>query len=125
MSRRVLVCGSRTYTDVEELTWLLDTLHLADAFSVVIEGEARGADTLARQWAEARGIPVEAYPADWERYGKAAGPIRNRQMLDEGHPDLVVAFPAGRLADTKGTLNMVSTAQARSIRVVVDESVSV
>jgi hypothetical protein len=79
---------------------------------VLIEGEAPGADTLAREWATEQGIPVERYPADWNRHGKAAGPIRNRRMLVEGKPDLVVAFPGGR-----GTANMISQAEAAGVKV--------
>lgn len=60
--------------------------------TVLIEGEARGADLLARRYAERRKIPVNAFPALWDKHGKAAGPIRNTQMLSEGRPDLVVAF---------------------------------
>jgi hypothetical protein len=53
------------------------------------------------------------FPADWEKYGKAAGPIRNQQILVEGKPDLVVAFQGGR-----GTANMVSRAQQAGVPVV-------
>lgn len=102
---RVLVCGGRDYADRTGLFMELDRLHAAWCFEVVIEGEARGADTLAREWAESRGLPVEKYPADWARDGRAAGPIRNRRMLVEGKPDMVIAFPGGR-----GTDNMLAQA---------------
>ena len=69
---------------------------------------APGADTLAGRWAETRGVPVEAYPVDLERHGCAAGPIRNKRMLEEGRPDLVVAFP--------GTADVVQQARAASVR---------
>ena len=59
-----------------------------------------------------RNIPVERFPADWSEYGKAAGAIRNQQMLDEGTPDLVVAFPGGN-----GTLDMVRRSQRAGIKV--------
>ena len=57
---------------------------------------------------------VETYPADWDRHGKSAGPIRNRQMLAEGHPDLVVAFP-----DTvsRGTWDMIGAARHAGVKV--------
>jgi hypothetical protein len=79
----------------------------------IIEGGARGADKLARQWAEDRGVPVATYPAEWDRHGVSAGPIRNRQMLEDGKPDMVLAFPGG-----KGTANMVEQAHRAGVLVV-------
>jgi len=110
---RVLVCGGRDFSDRTLLKATLD--HLAP--SVVISGGARGADALAAEWAEATGwnvggVHLEEFPADWTAHGKAAGPIRNQQMLDEGKPDLVVAFPGGR-----GTADMVRRARAAGVEV--------
>ena len=77
-----------------------------------------GADTLAGEYARDRGIPCRSFPADWRRHGRPAGFIRNRQMLDEGKPELVVAFPGG-----PGTRNMVKTALERGFPVkTVDEA---
>jgi DNA-binding MurR/RpiR family transcriptional regulator len=56
-----------------------------------------------------------SYPADWEAYGKAAGPIRNQRMLDEGKPDLVIAF--SDLPTTSGTYDMIKRAKAAGIPV--------
>lgn len=67
----------------------------------VISGKAKGADTLAIDWAVVNWLTWDEYPADWEKYGKSAGYIRNQQMLDEGKPDYVIAFPGGA-----GTKNM-------------------
>lgn len=80
---------------------------------VLIEGEAPGADTLSREYADRCKIPVEPYPAKWRLHGrKKAGPIRNGQMLVEGKPDLVVAFPGGT-----GTANMMRQARAAGVEV--------
>lgn len=115
---RLLVCGDRNWTHRAFLFLMLDREHENQPVSVLIEGEAPGADTLSRQWAESRGVPVEPYPAEWRKFGRAAGPIRNKQMLDEGQPDAVVAFhPA--LSESKGTRNMVSQAMKRDIPVTV------
>jgi predicted Rossmann-fold nucleotide-binding protein len=103
---RVLVCGGRNYEDRDALYAALDQLHSEHRFSVVIAGGARGADTLAADWAKERGIPTEIYMAEWNRLGRKAGPIRNRRMLDEGKPDLVVAFPGGT-----GTAGMAALAR--------------
>jgi hypothetical protein len=76
---------------------------------MIIEGEARGADRLARMAAEAHGYTVERYPADWSAYHRAAGPIRNRQMLREGRPHLILAFH-DHIAESKGTADMIEQA---------------
>jgi hypothetical protein len=108
---RVLVCGGRTFGDWELLVGVLDGLKPMQA-SVIIHGAAPGADTLAGRWAELRRVPIESFPAEWEKHGRAAGPIRNAQMLAEGKPDLVVAFPGGR-----GTANMCKQARAAGVEV--------
>lgn len=104
---KVLICGGRDYADAVTMTRLLDKYHRQAKFTEVIHGGARGADTLAGQWAASRGIPVTVFPADWEKYGRIAGHIRNNQMLREGKPALVIAFPGNR-----GTANMIAIAGA-------------
>ncbi len=108
---RVLVCGDRHWVDKNAIVAALARL---DKVDIVIEGEARGADTLAREVAEEFNIPVLAFPADWNKYGRAAGPIRNRQMLDEGKPDLVIAFHSN-IVESRGTKNMLEQARSRGI----------
>lgn len=90
---RLLVCGGRDYDDIATLHRKLQALHDLRPISVLIHGAAMGADSMAGSWARHRGIPEHPYPADWTKHRKAAGPIRNQQMLDEGKPDLVIAFP--------------------------------
>lgn len=108
---RVLVCGGRDFADSRLLH---DTLTgLGRAFEELIEGGASGADGMAYAWADRHGLPVTTFKADWKRYGNRAGPIRNQRMLDEGKPDLVVAFPGGR-----GTADMVKRARAAGVRVI-------
>jgi len=92
---RVLVCGGRAFDDREKLFQSLDRQHAVTPFSLLIEGGARGADQLAMSWAHERGIEHLRFDADWEARGRAAGPIRNQRMLDEGRPDVVIAFPGG------------------------------
>lgn len=105
---RVLVCGGREFDDQKLMHGLLDKLK--PIIDCVIHGNAWGADSLASQWAASRGVEQEAYPADWRSHGMAAGPIRNRQMLVEGKPDIVFAFPGGR-----GTDNMIQQALASHV----------
>src|SRR5882672_7909105 len=109
---KVLVCGGRDFNDFDALCHELGGAHAANAIVEVIEGGARGADQLAHDWAKLNGVQTIAYLADWESHGRAAGPLRNQRMLDEGKPDLVIAFPGG-----KGTADMVRRAKAASIPV--------
>jgi len=102
---RLLVCGGRDYNDEREAFRVLDAIMLEQPVTMVVQGGARGADLLGRTWAERRLIPFSEYPADWNRHGKGAGPRRNQQMLDDGKPDLVVAFYGG-----VGTADMVRRA---------------
>jgi hypothetical protein len=76
----------------------------------IIAGAASGADRLAAEWAVSRGIPLEEYPADWNTLGGDAGPIRNKRMLDEGHPDGVLAFPRANGKWGHGTQDMCNKA---------------
>lgn len=92
---RLLVCGGRDYNYKEYLFSVLDKLLEEVTIDVVIEGGQHGADTLAKEWAAARGIFVIEEKANWTLYKRAAGPIRNKKML-EHHPDLVIAFPGQR-----------------------------
>lgn len=108
----VLVCGSHTSADREFIYRSLDNLHDTYVFSKLIHGKAPYTDTIAGEWAKARGIEVEEYPADWTLHGKAAGPIRNAEMLAFGKPDLVVAFSGNR-----GTADMVAKAQRKGVDV--------
>ena len=110
---RVLVCGGREYDARTVLYGILDGIHRANEIDVVISGMARGADMLAHDWAAEQGIQVNPFPADWKTHSRAAGPIRNQQMIDQGKPDLVVAFPGGT-----GTEDMVRRATKAGVRVV-------
>jgi hypothetical protein len=109
----VLVCGGREFSDRDALEVTLDRLHRERGFSLIIAGGARGADTMAEEWAKARGIACDVYHADWAGRGRRAGPIRNEQMLREGKPDLVVAVPGGR-----GTAHMCRIAREAGVEVV-------
>jgi YspA, cpYpsA-related SLOG family len=117
---RVLVCGGRDYFDYENVCKVLDQYYTAVGISVIIHGGATGADKSAGDYAEDLHIPCYKFPANWNKYGKAAGPIRNKQMLEEGKPDVVIAFPGG-----KGTANMIKQAQEAGIRVITIESTAV
>jgi len=112
---RVLVCGSR---DWELISLIRQELSKLDRGAVIIHGACRGADSIAGIAAQELGLRVREFPADWGRYGRAAGPIRNKQMLDEGKPDVVWAFHENFLK-SKGTRNMVDLAMGEKIPVIL------
>lgn len=89
----------------------METCVPADA--LIIEGGATGADALAKAWAIHNGVEYLTFYAMWNVHGKAAGPRRNQRALDEGKPDLVIAFPGGA-----GTAHMVKIAKAAGIPVI-------
>jgi len=89
---------------------------LTDA--VIIAGGARGADTLAVRAARDCGLEFREYPAQWQRYGRSAGPIRNQQMIDMEKPQLVVAFHED-IDSSRGTRDMVARARRFGISVLV------
>jgi len=111
---KVLVFGSRTFDDHFAVYWVLDGLleHARadrDDNITVIEGGARGADRIAASWAVGRvfaGVEHERYPADWNLYGKAAGPYRNEYMLRHGKPDVAWGFLDKDLPHSRGSHDM-------------------
>lgn len=106
---RVLVCGGRNYSRGDLVDRRLDQLHKAQEITVLIHGDATGADTLAGEWAERNGVHIEVFPI----LAGEGGFKRNQRMLVEGRPDLVVHFP-GR----KGTVDMVRRAMRAGVYVV-------
>lgn len=110
---RVLVCGGRDYDDRDHIWNTLTAIHGESKIALVIHGAATGADSEGRIWADCMpGCKHAPFHADWRTHGRAAGPIRNQRMLDEGKPDLVIAFPGGR-----GTADMVRRAKAAGVEV--------
>lgn len=127
--KTILVCGGRDYNDKATLYATLDKICFERDWKFgpepdgnwlpnvrLVNGKARGADTLATDWAITNWCAFKEYPADWDTHGKAAGPIRNQQMLDSEAIDLVVAFPGGR-----GTADMVKRARDKGIEVIIVE----
>jgi hypothetical protein len=131
---RVLVCGGRGYGVMPDwyppdqshalrekaakeaflLRETLDDFHKTiGPFTCLVHGAAKGADSLACRWALKKGLLINSWMANWKLHGKAAGPIRNQQMIDDGKPELVIAFPGGN-----GTADMTRRAHAAGIRVI-------
>jgi len=108
---RILICGDRNWTDVEIIENFIRSL---PPDTIIIHGNSRGADKIAERKAKEQGLIVKGYSADWDKYGRAAGPIRNKQMLLEGRPDKVVAFH-NDLSKSRGTADMLRQAEKRGI----------
>lgn len=109
---KVIVCGGRDYKNKAFVYKELDRIHKATPITRLVQGGATGADTFAEQWAASNGIDRKTYYAEWKMYGKTAGPIRNRRMLYEEKPDLVIAFPGGH-----GTADMKKQARNAGVEV--------
>lgn len=109
---RVLVCGSRDWTDRDFIFETLSRLHTVAPFTLLIEGECPygGVDVMARDWANENKVPVMSFVAEFGPDGHVLGPKRNAKMLKEGKPDIVVAFPGNR-----GTNNMIKQATEAGI----------
>ena len=108
----VLVCGDRNWAN---RTSIANCLKLLPRGTTIIHGGARGADSIAGEEAKKLGLAVEIFPAEWDKYGTAAGPIRNIKMLDR-NPHLVIAFHPD-LAKSRGTAHTVREARKRQIKV--------
>lgn len=109
---RVLVCGSRTFNDYELMKEVLGVRHI----TTIIHGKARGADSLAGRYSEELSIDVIEFPAEWDKYGRSAGHIRNGQMVTEGKPHLVIAFWD---RSSRGTQDMINQAEKAGVPVEV------
>lgn len=117
---RVIICGGRDFKDFDKGKAILDLLlgpytsYKDGVFPTltVIEGGAKGADTMADEWlSDNRYSRHIKRKADWEKHGRAAGAIRNREMLGDD-PDLIIAFPGGL-----GTENMIKQAKKAGVPV--------
>lgn len=129
---RVLVCGGRDYSlkacgkqpgremiEEQQLYRTMNELHKRSPIDLLIHGGSYGADTCAGRWAHRVCIPCLSVPANWDRYGRKAGPIRNARMLEEWNPDVVIAFPGG-----DGTADMVQKAVAAGVKVMEVEELT-
>ncbi len=109
---KVVVCGSRNFRSQAQIFKTLDKIHAETPITQLMQGGATGADQFAKEWAETKPEIVRfTCRAEWGAYGPAAGPIRNKKMVQWG-PDLVVAFQGGT-----GTADMVHKAILAGIKV--------
>lgn len=113
---RILISGDREWW---QWSWIRECLSWFDPkTTILIHGAAWGADSIAAEIA-AETFPKEnilSFPANWTEHSRRAGPIRNRQMLREGKPDLVIAFHHN-LCESKGTKDMVLASREAKVPV--------
>ena len=104
----IVICGNRSFNNYDYLKECMDEIvkDIDDDIEIV-SGRADGADTLGEKYAMEKGYGLVFYPARWEKYGKKAGPIRNKQMVDyaKDHNGMVVAFWDGKGSGTRSTIN--------------------
>jgi hypothetical protein len=112
----VAVVGSRKFLRWSQLYRVLDHVRRDNPNLMVISGGAEGADTYAEQWAKLREIPFRQYPANWERYGKKAGYMRNLDIV--ANATWVIAFWDGESRGTKHTIDL--TREARKPLTIID-----
>lgn len=107
---KLAVIGSRGFCDFEKLNSELTILNTSKKISVIISGGAKGADSLAENWAKEHGIPVRVILPDWKKFGRGAGPIRNKLIIDECEQS--IAFWDGQ---SKGTLQAINYAKEKKV----------
>lgn len=113
---KLIVAGSRHIDDAEFIESILDGFKKDGKLDAIISGLARGPDTIGKEWAEKNGIPVIEFPAEWEKYKNAAGPIRNSKMLEVA--DALLAFWDGKSSGTKDMIKKTEKS-GKSFRVIV------
>lgn len=112
MSINLIIAGGRDYGDYDAMCMALEPYQDADV--TVISGDCRGADRLGQEWAHDFNKPIRLFPADWRKHGKAAGPIRNRDMAKVS--DVAVVFWDGK---SRGTKNMINEARRAGMELTI------
>lgn len=109
---KTIIAGSRSISLLSDIRRAVDS----SGFKIteVVSGGARGADALGEMYANAKGIPVKLFPADWNKYGKSAGPVRNAQMA--AYAEALIAVWDG---ESRGTKNMIEQAKLKGLAVYV------
>jgi predicted Rossmann fold nucleotide-binding protein DprA/Smf involved in DNA uptake len=113
---KLAVVGSRNFNDYWYLTTVLDEMNESNPITLIISGGAKGADELAYQYAVQHNIPYQEFPADWETYGKKAGPMRNKQIIEAC--DQAIAFWDGESSGTRSSIRFAEE-QGKDCRIVL------
>lgn len=111
---RIIIAGGRDFDNYKLLTNTLHEIVFYDPDAEIVSGKAKGADSLGEKYAKEMDIPIKEFPADWNKYGKSAGYIRNKQMAE--YSDVLVAFWDGK---SKGTKHMIDLAKENKLIVYI------
>ena len=113
---KVIIAGSRHCTDRK----LLDEAIRESGFKItgVVSGGARGVDTMGEDWAAEHGVSIHLYAAEWDKYGRAAGPIRNQQMAKDSGAEALIALKS---SEARGTASMIKEAKKAGLKIFVKE----
>lgn len=109
---RVVISGTRTITDYTQLEKAIKQSGFL--ITEVVSGHCRGVDIMGEEWAKNNGISIKIFPADWNKYGKSAGPIRNKQMAEYAEAAIILWD-----GNSRGTENMISLAKLNNLKVFV------
>lgn len=116
MDFKVIIAGSRHFNNYELLRLKVDSIlrkKIEEGYKIIIiSGRAKGADTLGERYAKERKYELMLFPAEWDIYGKGAGPIRNGKMADEA--DALIAF---LFENSRGTINMIKQATKKGLKI--------
>lgn len=116
---KVIIAGSRSFGDYDWLCDICDSIleRLSEQHEIVVlSGGAKGSDTMGELYAKERGYIFKRFPPDWNRFGRAAGPIRNRDMADNA--DILIAFWDGK---SLGTKSMIDIAEKRKLQIHINK----
>ena len=111
MIKRVVIAGCRDYNNYEKARLFIDRCIsniVKDNNIIIVSGGAQGAYTIGERYAKEKGFKIERYPADWEKYGRSAGPRRNKQMAEIS--DYVICFWNGKSKGTKSLIDFTKRA---------------
>lgn len=118
METRVIICGSREFDNKGLCFAKLDEILSKYENVEIISGQSKGADLFGEEYAQLHSLKMTIFPANWKRYGKTAGPIRNKAMLMYAleAETIVIAFWNG---SSRGTKNMIEQAEKQNVRIYV------
>lgn len=114
---KLIIAGSREGFEISDVFAAMEESGFKDRVTEVVSGTARGVDRLGEAWANANYIPIKKFPADWEKHGRAAGPIRNQEMGDYADALLVLICN-----ESRGSEGMLSYATKKGLEVFVVRS---
>lgn len=109
---KVIIAGSRGFSDFSLLFSKCEEILENQIDIEIVSGTAKGADKLGEHYASLKGYSVARFPADWDKHGKAAGYVRNKEMAE--YSDALIAFWDG---ESKGTKHMIDLAQTKGLKI--------